>query len=378
MTDLTEEFTTNEVVQRLLAHTKVEVTSVSTAPYLPADILWNGKAGEITLSPYLYHHGPALTAVIIAIVSIHHARSPIYDETPADEFNRLSNLYVDKNHLDPEQAEVCKISLVEIDFQMRVAMAIKFARTNGYLDDRQLRETVEFFLPRSINTAGIIGALSAYSLLRGINQAIDTIEQAIAANRFYEIMVLLDMMTDALKQNSFLHRECTTFHEAIEAGRTGRGTLEGQVRFLQTIAINRARAERREYDVAISFAEADRVHAEELAAELEQLGYRAYRDTPFEVEKWGRDTVEHLTYVFRHSARFCVVFTSQHYKSTSQTKHELMVAQSRAFEENSEYILPITLDDTRLESILPTIGALDARKIPMPQIARILSEKLSY
>jgi hypothetical protein len=377
MTDLTEEFTTNEVVQRLLAHTAVEISSFSTAPYLPADILWDGEAGEITLSPWLYYQGPALAAVIIAIVSIHHTNSPIYDETPADEFNRLSNIYVDKNRLGPEEAEICKISLVEIDSQMRVAMAIKFAHTNGYLDSGQLRETVEFFSTRSYNTAGIVGALSAYSLLRSVNEAIDSIEQSITANRFYEIMVLLDMMADALAQNSFLHRECTIFHETIEAGRLGRGTLDGQVRFLQVIAINRARAERREYDVAISFAEEDRAHAEKLATELEKLGYRVYRDTPLEAGKWGRDTVEHLTYVFRHSARFCVVFTSRHYKSTSQTKRELMVAQSRAFEENSEYILPITLDDTRLESILPTIGAIDARKTPMPQIARILSEKLS-
>ena len=59
------------------------------------------------------------------------------------------------------------------------------------------------------------------------------------------------------------------------------------------------------------------------------------------------------------------------------TRHELRSAQARAFEENTEYILPVRLDDTEIEGILPTVGYLDLRELSIEEVYQELTQKLS-
>lgn len=48
---------------------------------------------------------------------------------------------------------------------------------------------------------------------------------------------------------------------------------------------------------------------------------------------------------------------SREYRERKWTIHEARSAQARALEEKgNEYILPIRIDDTELERLLPTIG----------------------
>jgi hypothetical protein len=59
----------------------------------------------------------------------------------------------------------------------------------------------------------------------------------------------------------------------------------------------------------------------------------------------------------KFKARYCVMFISKEYQARKWTVHEARSAQARAFEEKgAEYILPIRVDDTELEGLLPTIG----------------------
>jgi len=71
-----------------------------------------------------------------------------------------------------------------------------------------------------------------------------------------------------------------------------------------------------------------------------------------------------------------MILVSEHYVKKAWTKHELKSAQARAFEENSEYILPIRLDDSELSGLPPTVAYLDARTTPLPEICRMFISKL--
>ena len=71
-----------------------------------------------------------------------------------------------------------------------------------------------------------------------------------------------------------------------------------------------------------------------------------------------------------------MIFISKHYINKPWTKLELRSAQSKAFEQNKEYILPIKLDNTEIPGILKTIGYVDARKTPLEKIVDMLLDKL--
>ncbi|HYT44266.1 MAG TPA: tetratricopeptide repeat protein [Methylomirabilota bacterium] len=112
------------------------------------------------------------------------------------------------------------------------------------------------------------------------------------------------------------------------------------------------------YDVALSFAGEDRIHAEALAEALRLHGIRVFYDKYEKNILWGKDLYTHLSDLYQNKARYCVMFFSQYYVAKTWTKHELRAAQARAFKEQQEYILPIRLDDAEIPGILPTTAYL--------------------
>ena len=85
---------------------------------------------------------------------------------------------------------------------------------------------------------------------------------------------------------------------------------------------------------------------------------------------------QHLDMVYHTAARYCVIFISESYAKKAWTKHELKSAQARAFKENSEYILPVRLDNTELPGLPPSIGYLDARKLSLSEMCALIVTKL--
>ena len=135
--------------------------------------------------------------------------------------------------------------------------------------------------------------------------------------------------------------------------------------------------EKRQYDIALSFAGEDRQYAERLAELLTADGYSVFYDEYERAELWGKDLYTHLSSVYKDQADYCVMFLSKYYAQALWANHELQNAQARAFQENQEYILPIRLDDTEIPGILPTVGYLDLREMTIENIYQKLVKKLS-
>lgn len=131
-----------------------------------------------------------------------------------------------------------------------------------------------------------------------------------------------------------------------------------------------------EYDVVLSFAGEDRAYVEQVATLLREAGAAVFYDQYEQVTLWGRDLYVHLDEVYRHKARFCVMFISRAYREKLWTNHERQSAQARAFQESEEYILPARFDDTEIPGIRPTIGYIDLRKTTPAKLAALVLEKL--
>ena len=140
--------------------------------------------------------------------------------------------------------------------------------------------------------------------------------------------------------------------------------------------MNTSSQQKYKYDIAISFAGEDRKIASRLANMLKDRNIKTFFDE-FEVAKlWGKNLYDYVSEIYLNDARFCIILISKHYVQKAWTNHERKVAQARAFRENSEYILPLRIDDAELPGMTETIVHLDLRNTSIDKVVDIVIEKL--
>jgi hypothetical protein len=88
-----------------------------------------------------------------------------------------------------------------------------------------------------------------------------------------------------------------------------------------------------QFDIALSFAGENRTYAADVAERLRGQGVRVFYDQYEQAMLWGKNLYDHLDYVYRRAARYCVLFISEHYADKVWTNHERQSAQARALEE---------------------------------------------
>lgn len=130
-----------------------------------------------------------------------------------------------------------------------------------------------------------------------------------------------------------------------------------------------------EYDVAISFAHADKAFAEEFASQLNEKQIKAYLDEFKSPEEWG-DTIDHLVNLYARKARYCVILISEHYPLRSWSEDERTSARDGALRDAEEYILPLRLDDTDVPGMEEVKGYLDLREHSIEGVVDWLETKL--
>lgn len=132
-----------------------------------------------------------------------------------------------------------------------------------------------------------------------------------------------------------------------------------------------------EFDVAVSFAEDDRDLVLPVVHRLKELGVDVFNREDQAVEMWGLDLVEYLADVFAKRVRYVLMFTSRHYVDHKWATHQRKSAQARAMQQQSEYVLPVRIDDTEVPGLLPTTGYLDLRVHETETIAQAVVQKLA-
>jgi len=131
------------------------------------------------------------------------------------------------------------------------------------------------------------------------------------------------------------------------------------------------------YDVALSFAGEDREYVSRVAEFLQSINVKVFYDKFEEGDLWGKDLFIYLNNVYQRMSKYCVVFISKYYKEKLWTNHEMKAAFARAFQQKSEYLLPVRFDDTELQGINLTIGYLDLKNIEPDELGRIIARKLN-
>ena len=129
------------------------------------------------------------------------------------------------------------------------------------------------------------------------------------------------------------------------------------------------------YDVVLSFAGEDREYVEECADILTALGIKVFYDSYEQDVLWGKDLYTFLADIYSNKARYAIFFVSQHYVKKCCTKHEFKFINERMFNSETEYLLPVFLDDTKLCGIPETQGYL-TNKTPY-EVAVMFAKKIN-
>lgn len=144
----------------------------------------------------------------------------------------------------------------------------------------------------------------------------------------------------------------------------------------QAIADKRPSHKLYEFDVALSFAGEDRDFVEEVAERLTLHGVRVFYDSYEQANLWGKNLFEHLHDVYSKKARYCMMFVSAEYAEKMWTVHERRSAQERTLQQrDSEYVLPVRIDDTELPGLPTTVAYLNSNE-GVHRICKLFIEKL--
>jgi TIR domain len=135
----------------------------------------------------------------------------------------------------------------------------------------------------------------------------------------------------------------------------------------------------RRWDVALSFAGAQRDYVGRVAAALKARGVRCFYDADEQVRLWGTHLAEELPRIYaRESAAVVVVFISADYAGGDWTRLERRAAFSRAVTGAGVSVLPARFDDSDLPGLLPDVAGIDLRRYTPEQFADLVVAKLAH
>ena len=132
-----------------------------------------------------------------------------------------------------------------------------------------------------------------------------------------------------------------------------------------------------EWDVALSFASAQRDYVEQVARAPQARGVRCFYDADEEIDLWGKYLAEELPAIYSERAATVVVFVSADYAARDWTRLERRAALNRALRERAEYVLPARFDDTQLPGLLSDLVAVYLRGRSPEQFAAMIAAKLA-
>jgi hypothetical protein len=131
------------------------------------------------------------------------------------------------------------------------------------------------------------------------------------------------------------------------------------------------------WDVALSFAGAQRDYVEQVAAVLKARGVGCFYDVDEQTELWGRYLAEELPAIYGEQAAAVVMFVSAEYAAREWTRLERRAALARAVRERRDYVLPARFDDTPLPGLPSDMATVDLRTRTPQQFAAMIAGKLA-
>lgn len=131
-----------------------------------------------------------------------------------------------------------------------------------------------------------------------------------------------------------------------------------------------------DYDVAVTFAGEDRQFVDDVVRKVKASKYTVFYDQDEQITLWGEELTEYFPKIYEERARFAVMFVSRHYAAKPWTTFERRSVLVRALRQETPYLLPVRLDNTKLDGVRSTIQYLDGAAMGPAGIADAILRKL--
>lgn len=105
------------------------------------------------------------------------------------------------------------------------------------------------------------------------------------------------------------------------------------------------------YDVALSFAEENKDIAESIAVQLKERGLKSYFYKFENAENWGGNLFNILIDRYKESSKLALVLISKDYVRKRWANIERQLIQTVIRNGDDGYLLPLSLDGTKLEGL---------------------------
>jgi hypothetical protein len=130
------------------------------------------------------------------------------------------------------------------------------------------------------------------------------------------------------------------------------------------------------FDVAISFAGEDRSVAEALAQGLRARSLRVFYDMFYQAELIGEDLAQLLARIYSRASLFCIVLISKHYPQKRWPQFELAQIQDGVIVRGGPSMVPVRIDETRVDGISATLGYIDLRLTDVDKAVDLIARKV--
>lgn len=134
------------------------------------------------------------------------------------------------------------------------------------------------------------------------------------------------------------------------------------------------------YDIAVSFAGAQRALVEPVVRTCQALGLKVFYDEDNTVEFWGRNFITGMRAIYGGKrARYFVPFLSKEYLASAYPMDEFTTAMRRAIEISADsYLLPIIVGSVQVppELLNPVIGYLRLEDHTPDELAQIIADRV--
>jgi TIR domain len=131
-----------------------------------------------------------------------------------------------------------------------------------------------------------------------------------------------------------------------------------------------------EFDVLLSFAGVERHYARAIYDIASANGLHIFLDEESQHEIWGKNLVEYLNHTYRQRGSYVLVLLSVAYLERAYTRVERRAAFDRMIHEESEYLLPVKVDDSWIEGLPISTGYLDLRIHGVLGVCELLVRKI--
>jgi hypothetical protein len=121
-----------------------------------------------------------------------------------------------------------------------------------------------------------------------------------------------------------------------------------------------------DFDIALSFAGDHRPYVAEVAAGLDNLGFRVFYDQYRREDLLGQELISYLQDVYGRRSATVAAFLSQQYATRPWPGHERQSALAHALLQVSAgvpFLLPFRFDETPVPGLQPSVGYEDLRQL---------------